>query len=272
MVGRWTLDDIPWEKFDRAKVDPDILRVVKAASVVEQHGGDYAPYLCNVFAGDAEFQAAARRWGAEEYQHGRALGRWARLADPGFDHDAACARFSAGVRVPLERSVSVRGSRAGELVARCIVETATSSYYAAIAEATDEPVLKAICRHIAADEIRHYRLFHTHLERYLLADGLGVWRRLKIALGRIAETEDDELAFAYHAANEAALTYDRRSAAREHGRRAFALYRRHHVEHAIALLFKAVGLKRGGRLNRLATRLAWWGLRRKVERFARSAA
>jgi hypothetical protein len=271
-VGGWTLDDIPWERFDRAKVDPDLLRIVKAASVVEQNGGDYAQYLCNVFAGDPAFQAAARHWGGEEMQHGRALGRWASLADPAFDHDAACARFTAGFRVPLDKAASVRGSRAGELVARCIVETATSSYYAAIAEAADEPVLTAICRRIAADEIAHYKLFHAHLERYLAAEGLGFWGRLKVALGRIAETEDDELAFAYHAANEPALPYDRRQAAREHGRRAFALYRRHHVEHGIALIFKAVGLKRAGRLDRLAVRLTWWGLRRKVERLARGAA
>jgi hypothetical protein len=133
-------------------------------------------------------------------------------------------------------------------------------------------VLKAICRHIAADEIRHYRLFHVHLQRYLLSEGLGVWGRLKVALGRIAETEDDELAFAYHAANDWGAPYDRRVAAREHGRRAFALYRRHHVEHGIALLFKAIGLKRTGRLDRLAAGLAWWGLRRKVLRLERKAA
>jgi hypothetical protein len=271
-VGGWTLDDIPWDRFDRAKVAPDLLRIVKAASLVERNGGDYAHYLCNVFAGDPDFQAAARRWGLEEIQHGRALGRWASLADPGFDHEAACARFTAGFRVPLAASQSVRGSRAGELVARCIVETATSSYYSAIAEAADEPVLKAICQRIAADEIRHYKLFHIHLERYLASEGLGFWGRLKVVLGRIAETEDDELAFAYHAANDPALPYDRRSAAREHGRRAYALYRRHHVEHGVALLFKAVGLKRTGLLDRIAARLAWWGVRRRVARLERGAA
>ena len=74
-MGNWTLDDIPWERFDGGKVDPEILRIVKAASLVEQNGGDYAVYLCNVFADDADFQAAARRWGAEEIQHGQALGR-----------------------------------------------------------------------------------------------------------------------------------------------------------------------------------------------------
>jgi Fatty acid desaturase len=209
-LAHWTLDDIPWSRFEPARVDPDIARIVKAASLVEQNGADYAQYLCTVFADDPLFQAAARQWGEEETRHGQALGRWAALADPGFVHRDACARFSAGFRVKLGATASVRGSRAGELVARCIVETGTSSYYAALGEATAEPVLQAICRRIAADEIRHYKLFYGHLQRYLAREGLGLWGRLRIGLGRIGESEDDELAFAYHAANEPELPYDRR--------------------------------------------------------------
>ena len=98
-MGHWTLDDIPWEKFDRSKVDPEIVRIVKAASLVEQNGRDYTEYLCGVFHDDPEFQAVARRWGGEEVQHGEALGRWATLADPSFDHEAAAARFTDGFRV-----------------------------------------------------------------------------------------------------------------------------------------------------------------------------
>ena len=33
----WTLDDIPWETFDPARVDPELLKLVKAASVVEHN-------------------------------------------------------------------------------------------------------------------------------------------------------------------------------------------------------------------------------------------
>src|SRR6185437_12781826 len=111
------------------------------------------------------------------------------LADPSFDHAAACAHFTAGFRVDLDAKASLRGSRAGELVARCIVETGTSSYYTALAEASAEPVLQEICRRIAADELRHYKLFYTHLKRYLAAEPMGVWGRLRIAAGRIAESE-----------------------------------------------------------------------------------
>jgi hypothetical protein len=270
-MGSWTLDDIPWERFDAGKVDADILRIVKAASLVEQNGADYAHYLCSVFADDPEFQEAARHWGAEEIRHGQALGRWAMLADSRFDHDAAAARFTAGFRVDRDTAASVRGSRAGELVARCIVETGTSSYYTALGEAAAEPVLKEICRRIAADELRHYKLFYQHLRRYLAAERIGFWRRLRVAFGRIAESEDDELAYAYYAANENAAPYDRRRYAQAYARRAYAVYRWPHVERGIAMVFKAVGLKPHGFLNRVAARLAWWAMRRRAGRLARLA-
>ena len=271
-MGSWTLADIPWDRFDRAKVDPDLLRLVKAASLVEQNGADYARYLCGVFHDDPAFQAVARRWGEEEIQHGQALGRWAMLADPGFDHAEASRRFTEGFRVDLDATRSVRGSRSGELVARCIVETGTSSYYAALGEAAAEPVLEAICRHIAADELRHYKLFYLHLKRYLAAEQIGRWRRLRVALGRIGESEDDELCYAYHAANEGGAPYDRSRAAASYARRAYAVYRRHHVERGIAMMFKAVGFSAQSRLSRGTARLAWWFLRRRAERLARAAA
>jgi rubrerythrin len=271
-MGSWTFDDIPWARFDRTKVDPDLLRIVKAASLVERNGGDYARYLCGVFSGDDEFRSVAQRWGDEEIQHGEALGRWASLADPAFDHAAAVARFTGGFRVNVDAASSVRGSRTGELVARCIVETGTSSYYTALAEATAEPVLKEICRRIAADELRHYKLFYTHLKRYLATEPIGLWQRLRVAAGRIAESEDDELAYAYYAANDETGQYERGRCSRAYARRAYRVYRPHHIERGIAMALKAVGLKPNGRLNTWTAKLAWWGLRRRAARLDRLAA
>ena len=51
------------------------------------------------------------------------------------------------------------------MIARCVVESGTSSYYSAIRDATDEPVLKEIAGRIAADEYRHYKLFYDTLQR-----------------------------------------------------------------------------------------------------------
>ena len=270
MAG-WTLDDIPWARFDGASVDPALVRIVKAASLVERNGAAYAHHLCRVFADDPEFQQIARRWGEEEVQHGAALARWAALADPAFDFAAAAARFHAGFRGDFDNDRSRRGSRAGEMVARCVVEIGTSSYYAALGEAAREPVLRDICRRIAADEIRHYRLFRDQLDRVLAHQPLGRLARLRVALGRVAEAEDDELAYAYYAANEAELPYDRRRCSLAYARRALTLYRPHHVERAVAMLLKAVGLKPRGRFGLALGRLAWRVMRYRAARLARMA-
>ena len=275
-MGAWTLDDIPWHRFDPSRLDPAIVRLVKAASLVEFNGGAYARHLCRVFADDPEFCASAERWGAEEVQHGSALARWARLADPAFEFEAAFARFQAGYHVDFDIDSSRRGSRAGELIARCIVETGTSSYYTALRDAAAEPVLQEICRHIAADELRHYRLFYQNLCAYLARERLGRWARLRIALGRVAESEDDELAYAYYAANEAVgesgLPYDRWRYSRAYARRAFALYRAHHVERMVAMMLKAVGLTPNGRVGRVVSIVAWRAMRYRVGRLAKAAA
>jgi hypothetical protein len=268
-VPHWTLDNIAWSRFDRGKLDPDVVRIVKAASLVEYNGGAYAHHLCRIFHDDPDFQRAARRWGEEEIQHGRALARWAALADPSYNFAAAFDRFQAGYRLDFDTDISRRGSRSGEMIARCMVEVGTSSYYSALRDAVREPVLKEICRNIAADEIRHYKLFHRNLMRCLKRERIGLWQRLRIASQRIAEAEDDELAYAYYAANEPMGPYDRRRCIGAYSRRALALYRRHHVRHMVLMIFKAVGWAPRSRLAEAASHLAWRALRYKAARLAR---
>ena len=268
----WTLESIPWDKFDRSKVDPELVKIVKAASMVEANGADYGSYLCSVFDDDPEFRQAARAWSLEEVQHGMALARWAKLADPSFDFDAAFKRFTDGVKIETWRTASIRGSRSGELVARCIVETGTSSYYSAMMDAADEPVLKEICRHIAADEFRHYKLFYEYLKSYLAKEQVGPLRRFFVALSRITESEDDELAYAYYAANHPNETYERRRFVKAYLRRGFGFYRHEHLERAVGMALKAVGLKPNGRLNTVLTGIAERWLRFRIAQLARAGA
>ena len=71
---RWSLDDIPWDRFDPGKLDADPIKLVKAASMVEYNGGDYARYLCNVFAGDADLSGRRRGLGGRGGAARRSLG------------------------------------------------------------------------------------------------------------------------------------------------------------------------------------------------------
>jgi rubrerythrin len=270
--SRWDVARLPWDRFDPGKLDPETLRVIKAASLVEYGGAKYGQYLCNIFSDDPLFQQAARNWAIEEVQHGTALGRYAELADPAFNLHQAFARFEAGYSFNLEATNSVRGSRSGELIARCIVETGTSSYYTAIADATEEPLLNNICRHIAADELRHYKLFYSHLKRYLEREALTRFERVRIVLRRMRESEDDELCYAYYAANApAGATYDRAEYAMAYMTRASRFYRPVHMDRIVAMAFKVCGLRPHSIWHGVVKRAAWWAVSRRVQHAVKAA-
>lgn len=273
-MKHWRLEDVAWDQFDPGKLDASLVAIVKAAAMVERNGTDYGTYLNRVFHDDPDFGAAADTWSVEEVQHGNVLGRWAMLADPGWDYAAAFARYKSGYHLPLlGADASVRGSRTGELIARCIVESGTSSYYSALADATDEPVLKQICKLIAADEFRHFKLFYDHLRRYLRRERIGLLGRLRIALGRVGESEDDELAYAFYCSNaapEAAYEHDRCIAG--YMARAMAAYRYKHLERGVGMILKTIGLPPRGRFSALVVGLSWRFMQRRQKRFAAALA
>ncbi|HUB84312.1 MAG TPA: ferritin-like domain-containing protein [Rhizomicrobium sp.] len=264
----WTLDDVRWQAFDAAKVDPGLLASVKAASLVEYNAPDYVIYLRKVFdGGDQRTLDAIDRWGVEETQHGLALARWAEMADPAFNFKEAFARFRAGYRpehFSNDDKVSVRGSRRGEMIARCVVECGTSSFYSAIRDAADEPVLKEVAGRIAADEFRHYKLFYEILHQQDEAE-LPFWKKLMVALSRVNEADDDELAYAYYAANiPPTAPYKRDEYAKAYNAKAFSLYQRHHIRKLVQMVAKAVGADPNSRLTSAAGMLAWRMIRMKA--------
>lgn len=267
----WTLEDVDWGRFDSSKVEGSLLAAVKAASLVEYNADDYVAYLKRVYRGAAESTLRAiEHWGREEVQHGLALGRWAEMADPNFDFQKAFARFRLLYRPPhfVSGETSVRGSRRGEMISRCVVESGTSSLYSAIRDASAEPVLRQVAGHIAADEFRHYRLFYDILQAETEPE-LPVWRKVWVAFGRVRESEDDELAAAYYCANvppeeAAAKLYRRRIYARAYGAKVGAFYRRHHVDRLVKMAVKPTGLDPAGLLSRIAGFLLWGSLRMRA--------
>jgi hypothetical protein len=248
IMSGWTLSDIPWERFDAGAADRRSIALAKAACLVEYNGGEYARYLAEVFADDPAMVQAAKRWGEEERQHGEALRRWCELADPYFDFPVAFRRFADRIRLPIKPARSVRGSRTGELVARCAVECGTSFYYSGLRDLVREPVLKLVCARIASDEFRHYRLFHDHGRRWQEREGIGGLRRLVALIGRLGEGEDDELAFAWHCANGGG-PYRRRHAQGCWLRSSAPALRVRHLTRCAGMLVKAVGWEAADRLG-----------------------
>ncbi|WP_138379406.1 ferritin-like domain-containing protein [Luteithermobacter gelatinilyticus] len=265
---RWRMEDVCWDRFESSKLDPGILKAVKTAALVEANSADYVTYLERVFAGDPEVCAAIEQWGIEEKQHGLALGKWAELADPSFDFEKSLDHFRKAYQIPLDVDQSVRGSREGELIARCVVESGTSSFYSALKEATDEPCLKDICAKIARDEFFHYQLFHRYIDRFAGDNPLPLMARLKIALGRVSEAEDEELAQAYYSANIAyadpAPEMTLEDCTRDYFKTTFSLYRFHHIRNAGRMILRAAGLNPESRLSRLGIRLAWFFVKWKT--------
>jgi hypothetical protein len=268
----WTLNDIQWSRFDPSKVDAVMLAAVKAASLVEYNAPDYVTYLSKVYRTSAEHIVRdIERWGGEEIQHGLALGRWAELADPQFNFKEAFARFHSLYRAPHfdQAESSVRGSRRGEMIARCVVESGTSSLYSALRDASDEPVLKEIAGRIAGDEFRHYRLFYD-IGRADEEPDLPRWKKLGIALSRVGESSDDELPCAFYCANVPASEaerhpYRRRYYARLYRKTIMSFYRRHHVEKLVKMVVMPSGISPSGRavtaIARLLSRLMVRGAR-----------
>jgi len=270
MAANWTLDDIAWDKFDPALVDPETLKAVKAASMVEANAGDYVTYLNKVFRDDRKMLEAIRQWGIEEVQHGYALGRWAELADPEFSFEKAFARFREGYKINEGAEDSVRGARSLELIARCVVESGTSSFYSGMRDDTEEPVLKQIAGHIAADEFRHYKLFYEGFLKYQPEEKPHFFKRLWVAMTRVQEAEDDELAYAYYAANvkpeeETAHPYDRDAYSRAYNQQLLRFYHFPHLRKEVAMIVKPVGLKPTGIIARALARIVWWAMQTRAK-------
>lgn len=265
----WTLEDIDWTLFDPQKVNPNILAIIKAGSVVEHNGSDYGKYLKNVFSGDAKFVDEIEVWSQEEIKHGKTLAAWIKLADPTFNFEERFATYVEGYPIAVNASESIRGSRASELLSRCMVEIGTSSFYTAVKEASDEPLLQKICARIAADELRHYKLFYTHFLRYQKNEKMSLFKKFKVAVSRLFENEDDELAFAYFTANKKPAPYNREKYTHEYGKTVYRLYQKTHVDRGMALFCKALQMNPQGLFHKIISWLAYTILSSKAKSYER---
>jgi hypothetical protein len=109
------------------------------------------------------------------------------------------------------------------------------------------------------------------MERYRDIENLGKLKRLWVGLGRIGESEDDELAYAYYAANNNGEAYNRKQCIRAYMSRAYGFYEIRHVERAITLIFKAIGFAPHSRMANWMARAACWFLNLRMNRTTAAA-
>ena len=260
-MGHWTLDDIHWDRYEPNKLDPELLKLVKAACMVEHHSSAYGEYLCAVFRDEPGVCEDALNWSKEEIQHGEALRRYAELADPSFNFSKSFARFKKGHPIDTAADESLRGSPCLEMVARCAVEVGTSSYYSALRDAINEPVLRQICKNIASDEFRHYKLFYKYAKRFQKKEKLSRWKRFLVTLYRFFETGDDELSYAYYCASGETTPYVRKKSNIDCMSRTLKLYRFEHVQLGVGMSLKSAGIKPQSIIGKTITRFSWIAFR-----------
>ena len=197
--SRWNLDDIRFETIDVNAVRSDefLFTTLASASFVEILAQTYSANLIEHFSGNTEITDwLAAHWHPEEAQHGMALKTYVQVVWPEFDWEGGHARFRADYATcctveQLEPQLAL------ELIARCVVETGTSTFYRAMYDYLREPVLRDLIERIKTDETAHYAFFRRHFvglnksERHTASEVIAtIWRRLREVRG-----EDAYIAF-----------------------------------------------------------------------------
>jgi len=195
----WCLEDIRFFSINRDMVRDDrfLFLTLASASFVEILSETYADNLIQHFQGDVEITDWLRDcWQRDEVQHGRALKMYVQAVWPEFNWDRAYQKFCKEYGA-LCTAEQLEQQQALELIARCVIETGTSSFYRALQSYVQEPVLCTLLDMIRSDETSHYVHFRRYFEAYNGRGQFGpgkiiatIWRRLRAISG-----EDSYIAF-----------------------------------------------------------------------------
>ncbi|SMF31467.1 ferritin-like domain-containing protein [Pseudogulbenkiania subflava] len=189
-AAAWGLDRIPLESIELQRVHgrEDLFYLATAASFIESGSDLYTRNLIHYCAGETELvDWLQNHWEKEEMQHGRALHAYARHVWPEFDWERAYAAFFEDYshQCTLDEFEPTPGL---EMVARCVIETGTATFYQALAEqAVEEPVLAGLTSRIRADEIGHYKHFYRYFRQYRAGQPPGRLRVLAAVGRRVLE-------------------------------------------------------------------------------------
>ncbi|HWX03017.1 ferritin-like domain-containing protein [Collimonas sp.] len=194
----WKIADLDFSKIDIAQVRPDenLFYLVTCASFVESGSDLYTQNLVDYYGDEPEISNWLReQWEVEELQHGQALRAYVEYIWPEFDWPAAYANFlseySSYCKVEL-----LEPSKGLEMVARCVVEAGTATFYSALSRSTSEPVLKDLASRIAKDEVNHYKHFFRYFRRFRQNEGLRRHRIFGALRRRTMEMKNEDAACA----------------------------------------------------------------------------
>jgi hypothetical protein len=192
--AHWTLDAVPYDLVDvaRARACDEAFYLVAAASFIETAADLYTDNLIDYFSGEADVaEWLVARWKPEELRHGRVLRGYVEHVWPEFDWSRAYGGFFD----EYSRVCTVdqfEPTHSLEMVARCVVETGTATFYQALGELAPEPVLGGIAARIRADEVGHYKDFFRFFRSCDEGRYPGRLRVLGALRRRMAEARSDD--------------------------------------------------------------------------------
>lgn len=167
-VAHWSIEDIPFDRIESSRIRhrEDMLFLLAASSFIEYASDTYAGNLADYYRDEPEVAAwLSEHWEKEELQHGRALRAYVEQVWPTFPWQRAYDSFYAEYST-LCGAELYEPTHALEMVARCVVEMGTATFYRTLREIADEPVLRQLAEHIRSDEVGHYKHFLRYFDRY----------------------------------------------------------------------------------------------------------
>jgi hypothetical protein len=231
--NHWHPADFDLSQMNRVEVQEDILYISKVVALLESRSDQYAGYLHSVFhMKDSEWHEANKRWNFEEKQHGVVLRNLCEATDADFCFDDNISVYLSQVAYHSDHDgVSVRGSVAAELVARCVVEALASTLYRVLGDSVNNATYKAVFQALSRDEARHFGMFKSMLDaEHAAGKALSCFQRSLVALRRMLELEDDQIMFASCVAKgRPKEIYDRRFEANFYISRLYKYYRWRHL-------------------------------------------
>jgi hypothetical protein len=194
--AHWQISDIAYDTIDRSRVADDeaLFHMVTSASFIETGSDTYTRNLVEHFADQPELaEWLAVHWEPEELQHGAALARYVQTVWPRFPWQAAYDSFFD----EYERLCTVETLQKGalEMVARCVVEMGTTTYYQTLhtlAGRCDEPVLADLVNRIRADEIGHYKHFLAYFKSLKAQQPVSRWGVMRALWARLRELRESD--------------------------------------------------------------------------------
>jgi hypothetical protein len=156
--ARWSMhSDVPWNEFERSKVDDRQLHGIKMNAILEWSSMPTAEMFLRDNIDDADFSAFISIWFFEEQKHSLVLMEYLRRFAPEFlptEAELASVRFCFDPAPALD-----------SLALHFCGEIRLNNWYRCAKDHHAEPVIRFIYQLLANDEARHARAYYAYMGR-----------------------------------------------------------------------------------------------------------